>query len=166
SACRPRGDRPRRRAERGARSPPRVRYCFRARPAGGSPGQTGNGTWRSLVAHLTGGQGVAGSNPVVPTSFTHGAGRLLSDGKAAFVMSGRARDEPPACPIWQLQTRMSLLLRCVLLNVPPETTAARPRSRATLPEARCAARARDLRVPTGFGEHQDAPPPPGSAAAA
>ena len=26
-----------------------------------------NGTWRSLVAHLTGGQGVAGSNPVVPT---------------------------------------------------------------------------------------------------
>jgi hypothetical protein len=25
------------------------------------------GTWRSLVAHLTGGQGVAGSNPVVPT---------------------------------------------------------------------------------------------------
>src|SRR5215207_2984005 len=29
--------------------------------------------WRSLVAHLTGGQGVAGSNPVIPTtsSFTH-----------------------------------------------------------------------------------------------
>ena len=27
------------------------------------------GTWRSLVAHLTGGQGVAGSNPVVPTSY-------------------------------------------------------------------------------------------------
>ena len=27
----------------------------------------GNGTWRSLVAHLTGGQGVAGSNPAVPT---------------------------------------------------------------------------------------------------
>src|SRR5690606_13755281 len=26
------------------------------------------GTWRSLVAHLTGGQGVAGSNPVVPTA--------------------------------------------------------------------------------------------------
>ncbi len=26
------------------------------------------GTWRSLVAHLTGGQGVAGSNPVVPTN--------------------------------------------------------------------------------------------------
>ena len=23
--------------------------------------------WRSLVAHLTGGQGVAGSNPVIPT---------------------------------------------------------------------------------------------------
>ena len=26
------------------------------------------GTWRSLVAHLTGGQGVVGSNPAVPTS--------------------------------------------------------------------------------------------------
>src|SRR5437773_5252916 len=26
-----------------------------------------DGTWRSLVAHLTGGQGVAGSNPAVPT---------------------------------------------------------------------------------------------------
>ncbi len=25
--------------------------------------------WRSLVAHLTGGQGVAGSNPVIPTTF-------------------------------------------------------------------------------------------------
>ena len=24
--------------------------------------------WRSLVAHLTGGQGVAGSNPVIPTN--------------------------------------------------------------------------------------------------
>ena len=27
------------------------------------------GMWRSLVAHLTGGQGVAGSNPVIPTTF-------------------------------------------------------------------------------------------------
>ena len=27
------------------------------------------GMWRSLVAHLTGGQGVAGSNPVIPTIF-------------------------------------------------------------------------------------------------
>lgn len=27
-----------------------------------------NGLWRSLVAHLTGGQGVAGSNPVSPTN--------------------------------------------------------------------------------------------------
>jgi hypothetical protein len=27
------------------------------------------GMWRSLVAHLTGGQGVAGSNPVIPTKF-------------------------------------------------------------------------------------------------
>src|SRR4051794_37808957 len=28
----------------------------------------GFGLWRSLVAHLTGGQGVAGSNPVSPTA--------------------------------------------------------------------------------------------------
>ena len=28
--------------------------------------------WRSLVAHLTGGQGVAGSNPVIPTIFYRG----------------------------------------------------------------------------------------------
>src|SRR4029077_12093726 len=33
------------------------------------------GAWRSPVAHLTGGQGVAGSNPVAPTNFIpHGAG--------------------------------------------------------------------------------------------
>ena len=31
--------------------------------------------WRSLVAHLTGGQGVAGSNPVIPTIFTREKGR-------------------------------------------------------------------------------------------
>lgn len=30
--------------------------------------ESNNGLWRSLVAHLTGGQGVAGSNPVNPTS--------------------------------------------------------------------------------------------------
>ena len=29
------------------------------------------GMWRSLVAHLTGGQGVAGSNPVIPTNNSH-----------------------------------------------------------------------------------------------
>src|SRR3954451_10603971 len=41
----------------------------RRRPCGKvDPGRDGPaGTWRSLVAHLTGGQGVAGSNPVVPT---------------------------------------------------------------------------------------------------
>src|SRR5689334_14778789 len=32
----------------------------------------GIGLWRSLVAHLTGGQGVAGSNPVSPTDGTAG----------------------------------------------------------------------------------------------
>ena len=33
------------------------------------------GMWRSLVAHLTGGQGVAGSNPVIPTIFTRENGQ-------------------------------------------------------------------------------------------
>jgi hypothetical protein len=32
-----------------------------------------NGMWRSLVAHLTGGQGVAGSNPVIPINLGLGA---------------------------------------------------------------------------------------------
>ena len=40
-----------------------VRYRHRVRRA--------DGTWRSLVAHLTGGQGVAGSNPAVPTGFSN-----------------------------------------------------------------------------------------------
>ena len=31
--------------------------------------------WRSLVAHLTGGQGVAGSSPVIPTIFTRKKGQ-------------------------------------------------------------------------------------------
>src|SRR3712207_9473578 len=30
-------------------------------------GRASHGLWRSLVAHLSGGQGVAGSNPVTPT---------------------------------------------------------------------------------------------------
>ena len=33
------------------------------------------GAWRSLVAHLTGGQGVAGSNPVAPTIHDRTFGR-------------------------------------------------------------------------------------------
>ena len=35
--------------------------------ASGSIADAVHGLWRSLVAHLTGGQGVAGSNPVSPT---------------------------------------------------------------------------------------------------
>ncbi len=38
-----------------------------------------NGLWRSLVAHYTGGVGVAGSNPVSPTNFPgHFPGLFLS----------------------------------------------------------------------------------------
>ncbi len=43
------------------------------------PGSAGmcawrTGTWPSLVGHLTGGQGVAGSNPAVPTEFCRSEG--------------------------------------------------------------------------------------------
>ena len=34
--------------------------------------------WRSLVAHLTGGQGVAGSNPVIPTKQSKSLGVILA----------------------------------------------------------------------------------------
>jgi hypothetical protein len=51
-----------RRVELGPASPSAVGFP----PAAGSAG--GAGLWRSLVAHLTGGQVVAGSNPVSPTT--------------------------------------------------------------------------------------------------
>ena len=38
-----------------------------------------SGLWRSLVAHLTGGQGVAGSNPVSPTTQSQVEGQFLSN---------------------------------------------------------------------------------------
>ena len=38
----------------------------------------GAGTWRSLVAHLTGGQGVVGSNPAVPTTDVVTTDRVLT----------------------------------------------------------------------------------------
>ena len=38
----------------------------------------GIGLWRSLVAHLTGGQGVAGSNPVSPTEKRPGITRKVA----------------------------------------------------------------------------------------
>ena len=45
-----------------------------------------DGTWPSLVGHLTGGQGVAGSNPAVPTVFrTLGA---LTGNQVGTIMAG------------------------------------------------------------------------------
>ena len=50
------------------------RACGSVLPAP-RPVAAGIGLWRSLVAHLTGGQGVAGSNPVSPTNVMfHGIG--------------------------------------------------------------------------------------------
>jgi hypothetical protein len=44
------------------------------------------GTWRSLVAHLTGGQGVAGSNPVVPTAVGSPLVLVIIPGQRAFLI--------------------------------------------------------------------------------
>ncbi len=49
--------------------PPVVRGAHDDRVVLGSCPLAGIGMWRSLVAHLTGGQGVAGSNPVIPTTY-------------------------------------------------------------------------------------------------
>ncbi len=38
-------------------------------PSGGATFRVMVGAWRSLVAHFTGGEGVAGSNPAAPTTF-------------------------------------------------------------------------------------------------
>ncbi len=52
-----------------------------------------HGLWRSLVAHLTGGQGVAGSNPVSPTNAEEAAHRAAS---SAF---RRPYSGVPAAPV-------------------------------------------------------------------
>src|SRR5207253_650882 len=55
----------------------------------------GNGTWRSLAAHLTGGQGVAGSNPAVPTIGCRSEG--VSDLDPGSLFDLREPDgEPPS----------------------------------------------------------------------
>ncbi len=47
------------------------------------------GAWRSPVAHLTGGQGVAGSNPVAPTNFNrHGARDSCRPTMTGFTRAG------------------------------------------------------------------------------
>ena len=56
----------------------------RARKIVGGPNGPDVGMWRSLVAHLTGGQGVAGSNPVIPTNID-GPDRDLRVRPIAFV---------------------------------------------------------------------------------
>ena len=48
------------------------------------------GAWRSLVAHLPGGQGVAGSNPVAPTTLSLPEHASPSDALAGNRPSGRA----------------------------------------------------------------------------
>jgi 2-iminobutanoate/2-iminopropanoate deaminase len=51
--------------------------------------------WRSLVAHLTGGQGVAGSNPVIPTEYERPLARVSTQVRGRFwfddeIMDGAA----------------------------------------------------------------------------
>ncbi|MDQ1482151.1 MAG: hypothetical protein QOF35_227, partial [Actinomycetota bacterium] len=54
-------------------------HCLAALPSERS------GMWRSLVAHLTGGQGVAGSNPVIPTGTSRS--RAVSEKSGAALIS-------------------------------------------------------------------------------
>src|SRR5665811_664176 len=51
------------------------------------------GMWRSLVAHLTGGQGVAGSNPVIPTVLVRVRGPFRF-GDATLELFGRSSPGP------------------------------------------------------------------------
>src|SRR5450756_2060104 len=53
----------------------------------------GNGMWRSLVAHLTGGQGVVDSNPVIPTVKEQVRGPFRSGG-TALELCGEPTGEP------------------------------------------------------------------------
>ena len=72
------------------------------------------GMWRSLVAHLTGGQGVAGSNPVIPTKAL-----VRGNFHRGFVVSGRGhwlvhwldRLEPSAAEVDQSGSA-SLRVKC------------------------------------------------------
>ena len=61
-----------------------------------------NGWWRSLVAHLTGGQGVAGSNPVHPTRKAEVGG----DFPSAFFFWASVRFTIP--PHWASTAREAL----------------------------------------------------------
>ncbi len=79
---------------------------------GKTPGQAGIGTWRSLVAHLTGGQGVAGSNPVVPTTRKRGSEAVLSSmGGRPFVRPGTDDALGPTAPSDRPRSRTDRALR-------------------------------------------------------
>ena len=62
----------------------------------GESSSTAFGLWRSLVAHLTGGQGVAGSNPVSPTRTDRRifAGQYCKEDRSDYGRSG-----PSACRV-------------------------------------------------------------------
>ena len=71
--------------------PPVVRGAHDDRVVLGSCPLAGIGMWRSLVAHLTGGQGVAGSNPVIPTEKSR-----EPEGSRDFFVRGRDASSPGA----------------------------------------------------------------------
>ena len=62
-------------------------FSLASRATGCYSSSSHNGWWRSLVAHLTGGQGVAGSNPVHPTRNWEGPG-IVS--RSFFLRVGRS----------------------------------------------------------------------------
>ena len=98
------------------------------------------GMWRSLVAHLTGGQGVAGSNPVIPTN-TYRAQSTLSVGPFPFGehmgstatgprIGQTAHGGPapaPFAPVWTVRTTARRRRRCI--STPASSTIRRSRPR-------------------------------------
>lgn len=78
-----------------AKDGPRPRCAKVGKPAGSEAGTVSTGTWPSLVGHLTGGQGVAGSNPAVPTIFRTAWGPAGNQVVTIMSVPRRGTGNPP-----------------------------------------------------------------------
>ena len=68
---------------------------------------TSVGAWRSLVAHLHGVQGVAGSNPVAPTNWSHVDGRSPHVVGRSSLGHQRSRKNPRVAAAFDVRSRCS-----------------------------------------------------------